>query len=127
MRMNAKWALLFLLPFAAACATGKQKAAQRELAASADINMQVATSDIQAARRAGAATYAPQELGRAESAFRDAGQKYRDRDYEGSRRSALSAAAAAKDAKSKSEAAKRVEEERAKAKPVEKQSKPKKK
>jgi len=124
--MNAKWALLFLLPFAAACATGKQKAAQRALADSADINIQVATSDIQAARRAGAAAYAPQDLSRAESALRDAGQRYRTKDYEGSRRSALAATAAAKDAKSRSEEAKRAEEERARAKPAEKMSKPKK-
>lgn len=106
MKMKATRVLPLLLAFTAACAGGKERAAQTALSESADINMQVASSDIEAAKKAGAVSLAPQELEQARTSLRTAGEQYRAKNYAESRRLALAASEAAKAAKAKAESAK---------------------
>lgn len=113
MKIKGRRAMLLLLAFTAACVTGKEKSAQRFRAESADVNMQTAASDIEAAKRAGAASFAPQELEQANTSLRTARERYKAKDYLGSRRHALAASEAAKAAKAKAESAKQREQDKA--------------
>lgn len=109
------WVTLFVL---GACATGRQAATRKELKSSAEINISVAASDIEAARRVGAPVYAPQDFGRAENGLREARKRFKDGDFQGARADARLAIDAVRTARSKTEAAKTAESEKAAAEKV---------
>jgi hypothetical protein len=105
--------LAFALGLAAlaACANSEKRAIDTEAKASADINLQLASSDLDAARAAGAPTLAPGAWGQARAFLRDAGEQFKKGDYVESRRLALAAASEARTARANAEQAKAKERE----------------
>lgn len=111
MKANRIFCIALLLPLLAACAGSEKRRLVEEQRSAADINMQVAASDIEEARKAGAPTLAPERYNQAQATLKSAGEHFRSKDYAESKKLALHATVEAKDAKAKAEEAKQKERE----------------